>query len=209
VTSWACVARRSHATDPPERWKEPGGFPGHRPCNATRRQGRGRHSVRRRVRGQCGERGRALGSLIPYAPRARRTGDRDDPDGRAGCADGVAGLRASRLGAPPSGTPANNTRGRDHTRRKSRRVDYSIDRFSGEAARPRRRSGNALRLDRASNRGTRKGRLARSVGASRWSPRARRAKLQPSFHIRGKPDSLQQSGAFEGALGGSCSRALV
>src|SRR5437879_1006895 len=58
---------RGHATDPPGRWKEPGAFPA--ADHATRRahQGRGRHPIRRRVRGQCGERGGARGSLIPHA----------------------------------------------------------------------------------------------------------------------------------------------
>ena len=58
---------RGHATDPPGRWKEPGAFPATDHATQRARQGRGRHQIRRRVRRQCGERGGALGSLIPHA----------------------------------------------------------------------------------------------------------------------------------------------
>lgn len=46
-------------------------------------------------------------------------------------------------------TPASNTHGRDRTRGRSQTADCSVDRFSGAAARPRRRSSGALRLDTA------------------------------------------------------------
>ena len=91
----------------------------------------------------------AAGSVIPHAGAIRalvipmieaafRTG-----------ADGDGGRRGPIAAAPPCDTPTSNTHGRDHTRRRSRRGGCSADRFSGEAACPRRRSGGALRLDTA------------------------------------------------------------
>jgi hypothetical protein len=62
---------RGHATDPPGRWKEPGAFPATDHATQRARQRRGRHRIRRRVRRQCGESGRALGSLIPHASAVR------------------------------------------------------------------------------------------------------------------------------------------
>ena len=62
---------RGHATNPPGRWKEPGAFPATDHTAQRVRQGRGRHPIRRRVRGQCGERHGALGSLIPHAGAVR------------------------------------------------------------------------------------------------------------------------------------------
>src|SRR4029453_12432994 len=58
---------RGHATDAPGRWKEPGAFPAADHATQRARQGRGRHPIRRRVRGQCAERRRRAGSLIPHA----------------------------------------------------------------------------------------------------------------------------------------------
>jgi len=58
-------------------------------------------------------------------------------------------FRGHTRGGPPCDTPASNTRGRDHTTHKSRRGGCSAGRFSGEAACPRRRSGDTLRLDTA------------------------------------------------------------
>ena len=70
--------------------------------------------------------------------------------------------------------------------------------------------GAAARFDwtRRSNRGTREttGSVRRSIEAV---TEGLEVKLQAFISIRRKPDSLQQSTEFEGALGGSCSRALV
>ena len=89
----------------------------------------------------------AAGSLIPHAGAIRalmipviEAAFGTDPMAPARGADrGVAGR--------PCDTPTSNTRGRDHTTRRSRRGGCTAGRFSGEAACPRRRSGSALRLD--------------------------------------------------------------
>ena len=120
----------------------------------------------------------ARGKSDPSRGRDTRVDDRDDRGGLPDCADGAGARRGPTRGAPPCDTPASNTRGRDHTRRRSRRGGCSADRFSGEAACPRRRSGGALRLDTARQTVAQERRLARSVGASRRSPRVWRFKLQ-------------------------------
>ena len=140
---------RGHATDPPGRWKEPRAFPATDHAAQRARQGRGRHPIRRRVRGQCGGRRRRAGSLIPHA-RAVRALMIAMIEAAFGTAPMALARGADRArGGPPCDTPASNTRGRDHTTRRSRRGGCSAGRFSGEAACPRRRSGSALRLDTA------------------------------------------------------------
>ena len=127
---------------------------------------------------QCAKRRRAAGSLIPHAraicalmipmiEAAFSTG----PMAAAGGADRPAG-------GPPCDRPSSNTRGRDRTRRRSRRGGCSADTFSGEAVYPRRRSGDTLQLDTPVKPWHKESRLARSVGASRRSPRVWRVQLQ-------------------------------
>ncbi len=60
-----------HATDSPGRWKEPRAFAAADHTAQRAHQGRGRRSIRRRVRGQCPRRHRAAGSLIPHAGAIR------------------------------------------------------------------------------------------------------------------------------------------
>ena len=95
--------------------------------------------------------------------------------------------RRPRRGVPRCDTSTSNRRGRDHTRHKSRKADCSVDRFSGEAACPPRRSGARFDWTRRVNRCTREttGSVRRSIEAvtrvcrisSRPSPRPRRPQL--------------------------------
>src|SRR6516162_4557356 len=62
---------RGHTTNPPGRWKEPGAFPATDHATQRARQGLGRHPIRRCVHGQCDERDRRAGSLIPHAGAVR------------------------------------------------------------------------------------------------------------------------------------------
>jgi hypothetical protein len=78
-----------------------------------------------------------------------RVGDRDDRGGLPDCDDGAGVRHGPNPGGRPCDTPPSNTRGPDHTTRRSRRGGCSADRFSGEAACPRRRRGSTLRLDTA------------------------------------------------------------
>ena len=86
---------RGHATDPPGRWKEPRAFAAADHAAQRARQGRGRRPIRRRVRGQCGERRRRGGKSDPSRGRDTRAGDRDDRGGLRDCGDG-AGARRGR-----------------------------------------------------------------------------------------------------------------
>ena len=124
-------------------------FPGHRPCNATRPPGARSAPDPSSCPPAVWRAAAARGKSDPSRARDTRAGDRDDRGGLRDCADGVGARRGPTRGAPPCDTPASNTRGRDHTRRRSQRGDCSAGRFSGEAACPRRRSGGALRLDTA------------------------------------------------------------
>ena len=95
---------QGHATDLPGRWKEPGAFPAADHTAQRARQGRGRPSIRHRVRGQCDKRRCGAGSLIPHAGAIRalvipviEAAFRTDPMAPARGADrGVAGGRATR-----------------------------------------------------------------------------------------------------------------
>src|SRR3982750_1788749 len=62
---------RGHATDRPARWKEPRAFAATDHTAQRTHQGRGRHAIHRRVRGECVEAHRGLGSLIPHARAIR------------------------------------------------------------------------------------------------------------------------------------------
>ena len=184
-------------------------FPGHRPCSATRppgaRSAPDPSSCPRAVwRVRCG-----AGKSDPSRGHGRPAGDPDDRGVLQDCSDDAGARRRLRRTAPPHGTPASSTRGRGHTSGRSQRVDCSGDRLFGEAARPRRRSTGALRLDTAlkpwhkrddwlgpsKHRGGHRG---PGASTSRPSPQSAR-----------KPESLQQSSQFGGALGGSHSRAFV
>ena len=134
---------------PPGRWKEPGAFPATDHATQRARQGRGRHPIRRRVRGQCGPPARG-GNWIPHAGAVRalviamiEAPFRTAPMTLAGRVDRrAAGRRATRLLVEQYAWP------RSHEAQIAK-DDCSVDRFSGEAARPRRRSGGTLRLDTA------------------------------------------------------------
>ena len=120
----------------------------------------------------------AAGSLIPHAGAIRAL-----MIAMIEAAFGTAPMALAR-GADRSPARGRATRRRAirvaaiTRRRRSQRGGCSADRFSGEAACPRRRSGGALRLDTARQTVAQERRLARSVGASRRSPRVWRFKLQ-------------------------------
>ena len=116
--------------------------------NATVRSGCSRANDGPNPRAVWRERPRA-GKSDPSRERDMRAGGRGDRGGLRGCGDDVGVRRRPTHVVRPRDTPASNTHGRDHTRRRSRRADCSGDRPSGEAARPRRRSDGALRLDTA------------------------------------------------------------
>ena len=101
---------------------------GHRPCSATPpSEGRSAPDPST-CRPAVWRRAAPPGKCDPSRGPDRRAGDRDGPDGLRGWRDGGDGPRAPRRGALPSGTPQSNTRGRDRTRRRSRRAGYSADR---------------------------------------------------------------------------------
>jgi hypothetical protein len=91
-------------TDSPERWKEPRAFAAADHATQRAHQGRGRRSIRHRVRGQCDGQRREAGSLIPHAGAIRplmipmiEAAFRTDPMAPAGRADRVVtGGRATR-----------------------------------------------------------------------------------------------------------------
>ena len=199
---------RGHATDPPGRWKEPRAFAATDHAAQRARQGRGRHPIRRRVSGQCGGRRRGAGSLIPHAGAIRAL---------------VIAMIEAAFGTAPMALARGADRraaGRRATRRRAIRVaaiTRRADRKEAVAAPTgflaKRRVhdvGAAARFDwtRRSNRGTREttGSVRRSIEAV---TEGLEVHLQALTSTRRKPDSLQQSSDFEGALGGSCSRASV
>jgi hypothetical protein len=124
-------------------------FPGRRPCNATRPPGARSAPDPSPCPGAVWQARRRAGKCDPSRVCGTPAGDRDGPGALRDCGDGAGARRGPTRGGPPRDTSASNTRGRDHTTRRSRRVRYSVGRFSGEAACPRRRSGSALRLDTA------------------------------------------------------------
>jgi hypothetical protein len=107
-------------------------------------------------------------------------------------------------------TLPSNTHGRDRTRGRSQTADCSVGRFSGAAARPRRRSSGALRLDTArkpwQNRDDWLGPSKHRGGHRGSGDLTSRPSSRPTARLS---DYQQQSGDFEGALGGTCSPALV
>ena len=124
-------------------------FPGRRPCIATR-------PPEARSAPDPSPCPRAVSLTRPCAwksdpsrGRDTRVGDRDDRGDLPHCDDGADARRGPMRGARPCDTPTSNRRGPDHTTRRWRRGGCSAGRFSGEAACPRRRSGNAFRLDTA------------------------------------------------------------
>ena len=122
-------------------------FPGHRPCIATHPPGARSAPDPSSCPPAVWQERRRVGKSDPSRGRGRRAGDRDDRGGLRDCGGDGGGRRGPTRGGRPCDTPASNRRGRDHRRGRSRTVDCSVDRFSGEAAHPRRRSGGALRLD--------------------------------------------------------------
>jgi hypothetical protein len=185
-------------------------FPGHRPCNATRPPG-ARSAPNPSSCPPAVWRGRRrAGKSDPSRAHGTRAGDRDDRDGLRDSDDGVGARPAPMRDARPSDTSTSNTHGRDHTRRRSQRARYSDDRSSGEAARPRRRRGGALRLDTA---------LKPWHKTDDWlGPAKHRGGHRGSGGISSRPSSRPTAGRsdyqqpstdFEGALGGSCCQALV
>jgi hypothetical protein len=184
-------------------------FPGRKPCNATRPpEAQSAPDPSTCLSAVWRGRPRA-GKCDPSRGRGTRADDPDDRGALRGCDDGGAARRGPSRDAPPRDTPVSNTRGRDHTRRRSRRVDCSVGRFSGEAARPRRRSSSALRLDTALKPWHKRDDW---LGPSKHRGGHRGpggSSSRPSLQSRRKPDSLQQSAISEGALSGSCFRASV
>src|SRR5712692_7175158 len=91
---------RGHATDSPERWKEPRAFAAADHTAQRARQGRGRRSIRHRVRGQCDRRYGGAGSLIPHAGaiRALMIAMIEAPFGAASVALTCAGDRTATPG---------------------------------------------------------------------------------------------------------------
>ena len=124
-------------------------FRGHRPCSTTHPPGARSAPDPSSCRPAVWRARRGAGKSDPSRGRGTPAGDRDDRGALRDSADGVGAPRRPRRGGPPSDTPVSNTRGRDHTTGRSRRVDCSVGRLSGEAACPQRRSGGALRLDTA------------------------------------------------------------
>jgi hypothetical protein len=147
---------RDHGASPPRTRDGPARavvgarrFPGRRPCIAT-------HPLRARSApdpSPCPPAvwpgPRPAGKCDPSRGRDRHADDHDDRGALPDSVDGAGAPRRPMRAAPPCDTPASNTRDRDHTRGRSRRVDCSVGTLSGEAARPRRRSSGVLRLDTA------------------------------------------------------------
>ena len=162
-----------------------------------------------RPRGQCGEDEPVRGSVIRHAGavRALVIAMIEAAFGTALIAlSGSADRRLTRRRA---------TRGRALrvlaiATRRSQRRDYSVDRLSDEAAHPRRRSSGALRLDTALKPWHKKDDWlgpAKHRGGHRGSGDLT---SRPSSRPTARPPDYQQSSDdFEGALGGSCSPALV
>src|SRR3989441_7015921 len=122
-------------------------FRGRRPYNATRPPGaRSAIDPSPCQRGVCRAERRG-GKSDPSRGRDTPVGDRDDRGDLPDCADGAGARRRSSQSGRPCDTPTSNTRGPDHTTRRSRRDGCSAGRFFGEAACPRRRRGIAFRLD--------------------------------------------------------------
>jgi hypothetical protein len=199
---------RGHATDRPERWKEPGAFPATDHATQRARQGRGRHRVRRRVRGQCGEGGGAVGSLIPHARSVRAlviamietafgTLTMALPRGLDRCAPGRNPTRRRAIGV------AAITRDTDRKEAVAAAADFLAKRRVHDI-------DAAARFDwtRRRNRGTRE-----TTGSVRRSIEAVTEGLEgsaPGPHLNPPQGPLayqQPSRISRGALGGTCVRA--
>ena len=154
-------------------------FPGHRPCNATRPPGARSAPIRRRVRRQCGERDGALGSLI-LTRRDTRAGDRDDRGALRDCGDDV-GARRDRRAAGGRATRrrairvAAITRDADREEPIAASTDFWRSGASTTSERRRASTGHGAQTVAQERR------LARSVEASRRSPRAWRS--APGLHL--------------------------
>jgi hypothetical protein len=151
---------------------------GHRPWNATlppgERSAPEPSTCRQPV---CGAARRA-GKSDPSRARDTRAGDPDDQGGLQGSRDAVGAQLGPSPGVRRSDTAPSNRRGRNHTTDRSRRNGYNADRFSAAAGCPRRRSDDVGRLDITRTTVAQQSRSARSVGASRRSPRVWRDQLQ-------------------------------
>jgi len=200
---------RGHATDPPGRWKEPGAFPATDHATQRARQGRGRHRIRRRVDRQCGDGRGPRGSLIRHAGavRALVIAMIEAPFGAALMAlPGGADRRLARRRA---------TRGRAIrmaaiTRHADR--EDAIAASTDLLAKRRIHDVEAARFDwtRRSNHGTR--------GDDWLGPSEHRGGHRGSGDLTSRPSSRPTVGPqdyyhpstdFEGALGGTHSRASV
>ena len=150
---------------------------GHRPYSAARPPGaRSANDPSTCQRGVCGV-GPDGGKSDPSGARDTRADDRDDRGVLPDSADVDGARRRSSGAGRRRDRRARNTPGRDRTTGRSRTGAGRTGRFAGEAACPRCRSGNTSDCTHTANRGTRET-TARSVGASRRSPRVWRYQLQ-------------------------------
>src|SRR3972149_134859 len=173
-------ALRGPATAAPARGEKPGAFAAadHGAPPAPPPRGGGRGGRRRRAGGQCVERGRPLGSLIPHAGpiralmiamvktpfRALAMSLARRPGRRSACR-GATRRRAVRV--------PTITRGADRKEAVAEAADFLTKRGVHVG-------GGAARFDwtRWSNRGTKETTGSVAVGASRGSPRVWRYQLQ-------------------------------
>ena len=167
-----------HATDRPRRWKEPRAFAATDHTAQRARQGRGRRTIRRRVSEECAAWGRTAGSLIPHARAIRalmiamieaalRTGPVAAARGADRSAAGrrATGRRAIRMAAIARGTDREGAAAQP-TRFLAKRCVHEVG------------AATHSNWTRTSHPWHKERRLARSVGASRRSPRVWRSKLQ-------------------------------
>ena len=184
---------QGHATDRPGLRNEPRALAATDHTAQRARQGRGRRTIRRRVSGECAAWGRTAGSLIPHAGAVRplMIAMIEAPFGTAAMAlargaDAVAACRRATRRRAIRVTPITGRADREETVAAS--ADFLAKRRVHDV-------GAAARFDwtRLANRGTRERRLARSVGASRRSPRAWRYQLQALTSDRRRPQLTQQA----------------
>ena len=169
---------RGHATDRPGRWKEPRALAATDHASRRPHQRSGRHRIRRRVGGQCAAWGRTAGSLIPHARAIRalmiamiEAAFRTVPMSAASGAHRSAAIG----GATPGGAirMAAITRGADREEAVAPPTRFlAKQRIHNVGA------ATHSNWTRTSHPWHKERRLARSVGASRRSPRVWRSKLQ-------------------------------